>query len=76
MFQTGLRVDNMRDWLCTVCRAEIELSGRRPQPRLQEPPQGETQTLLQMAGGEAAAILCQWNTAAGLCREEVGGFLP
>ena len=49
VFQTGLRVDNMRDWLCTVCRAEIELSGRRPQPRLQEPPQGETQTLLQMA---------------------------
>ena len=48
-FQTGLRVDNMRDWLRTVCRAEIELSWRRPQPRLQEPPQGETQTLLQMA---------------------------
>ena len=48
-FQTGLRVDNMRDWLRTVCRAEIELSWRRPQPRLQAPPQGETQTLLQMA---------------------------
>ena len=48
-FQTGLRVDNVRDRLRTPFRAEIELSGRRPQARFQEPSRGETQTLLQMA---------------------------
>lgn len=71
-FQIGLRVDTMRDRLPTTCRAEIEHSGRRPQPRLQEPPQGEIQTLLQAAGAQQLVEKLLGSCAGGTCQNSAG----
>ena len=71
-FQIGLRVDNMRDRLPTTCRAETGHSGRRPQPRLQEPPQGEIQTLLQVAGAQRLVEKLLRSCAGGTCQNSAG----
>ena len=71
-FQVGLQVDNMRDRLPTTCRAETGHSGRRPQPRLQEPPQGEIQTLLQVAGAQQLVEKLLRYCASGTCQNSAG----
>lgn len=62
----------MRDRLPTTCRAEIEHSGRRPQPCLQEPPQGEIQTLLQAAGAQQLVEKLLRSCAGGTCQNSAG----